>query len=231
MLMQTRSAHIILVLTLVFMLRVFGLMLVLPVISPTSIFTREVRLGLLALVVGIYGLIQACLQLPLGVLSDRIGRKKVMVLGLALFALGSGIGVYAQSIYALIAARAVQGSGAIGSVVMAAIADHTSAKHRTIAMAFFGGMIGLSFFLALISAPILAAWLGFNGLFILMLVCALAALLLVVFLVPEHIRLGLLCLCTRCYTIAGSQCSCRSILEYGRYMHGIQLGFYSFRAG
>lgn len=176
------------ILTLIFMLRVFGLMMILPVISHYGALYASSTPFLIAWVVGIYGLAQALLQFPLGVLSDKIGRKKVLLFGLVLLLLGSIIGMLSDSVYGLIAARMIQGSGAIGSVVMALIADHTSTQHRTLAMAFFGMMVGCSFFLALIVSPIIGSSIGLRGIFACVAACAAVSIMAVTVLIPNDVE-------------------------------------------
>ncbi len=160
-------------LALIFALRMLGLFLVLPV------FALEARKypggndpALVGLAMGIYGLTQAFLQLPLGLASDRLGRKRVIVAGLLVFAAGSLVAALADSITGLLVGRALQGAGAVSAAVTALLADQTRDGVRTKAMALVGGSIGLMFAVALVAAPALAAWGGLAGLF--GLTCALA---------------------------------------------------------
>ena len=160
-------------LALIFALRMLGLFLVLPV------FALEARKypggddpALVGLAMGIYGLTQAALQLPLGIASDRFGRKRVIVLGLLVFAGGSLMAALADSLTGLLLGRALQGAGAVSAAVTALLADQTRDSVRTKAMALVGGSIGLMFAVALVAAPMLAAHIGLAGLF--GLTCALA---------------------------------------------------------
>jgi MFS family permease len=169
----------------IFALRMLGLFLILPVFA---VHARELPGGdnvtLIGLALGIYGLTQACLQIPFGVASDRWGRKPVIIAGLLLFALGSFIAAAATDLTMTIIGRAIQGAGAISAAVTAMIADSTRDEHRTKAMAMVGASIGLTFALSLVAAPPLYAAIGMAGLFALTGVLALAAIAVVAWVVP-----------------------------------------------
>lgn len=152
-------------LSLIFALRMLGLFMILPVFSLSAQQYSHSTPILIGLAIGAYGLTQALLQIPFGMLSDRIGRKKVIFLGLVLFALGSVVAAIADSIYTVILGRLLQGSGAIAAVVMALTADLTRDQHRTKAMAAIGISIGLSFSVALAGGAALENWIGLNGIF------------------------------------------------------------------
>ncbi|WP_284414168.1 MFS transporter [Acidovorax sp. SUPP3334] len=176
-----------LALALIFALRMLGLFLVLPV------FALEARKypggddpALVGLAMGIYGLTQAVLQLPLGMASDRFGRKRVIVLGLAVFAAGSLMAALADSLTGLLAGRALQGAGAVSAAVTALLADQTRDAVRTKAMALVGGSIGLMFAVALVAAPLLAAHIGLAGLFGLTCALALGGIAVVLWVVPPE---------------------------------------------
>ena len=135
---------------------------------------------------GAYGLTQALLQIPFGRWSDRYGRKPVIAVGLALFAAGSLIGALAQSVTMLVAARSVQGAGAVSAAVSALLADLTRPEVRTRAMAVIGASIGMSFVLALVLAPLLDHAIGVSGIFLVMLCMALGGMALLGFAVPAE---------------------------------------------
>jgi MFS family permease len=170
----------------IFALRMLGLFLILPVFA---VHARSIPGGdnraLVGLALGIYGLTQGVLQIPLGAASDRWGRKPVIVLGLLLFAIGSFIGAFAHDIYWTILGRSIQGAGAISAAVTAFIADATREEHRTKAMAMVGGSIGLTFALSLVCAPPLYAAVGMEGLFGLTGFLALVAIGVVLWVVPS----------------------------------------------
>lgn len=152
-------------LSLIFALRMLGLFMILPVFSLSAQQYSHSTPILIGLAIGAYGLTQALLQIPFGMLSDRIGRKKVIFFGLVLFALGSVVAAMADSIYTVILGRLLQGGGAIAAVVMALTADLTRDQHRTKAMAAIGISIGLSFSVALAGGAALENWIGLNGIF------------------------------------------------------------------
>ncbi|MGV3743122.1 MAG: MFS transporter [Burkholderiaceae bacterium] len=169
----------------IFGLRMLGLFLILPVFA---VHAKSLPGGnnttLVGIALGIYGLTQAFGQIPLGMASDRYGRKRIIVIGLLLFALGSFVAAMATHIGWVIVGRAIQGAGAISAAVTAFIADTTREEHRTKAMAMVGATIGLSFAGSMIAAPALYAGIGMDGMFVLIGVLSLAAILVVLFAVP-----------------------------------------------
>ena len=139
--------------------------MVLPVLAvATSDYSGFSPLTL-GFALGAYGLTQALLQIPLGVLSDRIGRTSVIIGGLLLFIIGSIVAALAENMLGLILGRALQGTGAIASTLMALVTDLTSEQNRSKAMAAIGGSIGFSFILAMILGPILTINMGLSGVF------------------------------------------------------------------
>jgi len=142
-----------------------GLFMVLPVLALYIDDYSGASPLLLGVTLGIYGLTQALLQIPLGLLSDRIGRGPVIVGGLLVFIIGSIIAANADSITGLIIGRAVQGAGAIASTLMALVSDLTSEENRTKSMAAIGASIGLSFMLAMILGPAISTAMGLSGVF------------------------------------------------------------------
>ena len=165
-------------LALIYAIRMFGLFTLLPVLSLYGRELLESTPVLVGLAIGIYGLTQAFLQIPLGILSDHWGRKRVISLGLCLFMAGSAYAALTTGIYDLILARALQGAGAVAAVVMALAADLSREQHRTKMMASIGASIGASFILALIIGPLISTWLGVPGLF--WMITSLGALALVI---------------------------------------------------
>ena len=175
-------------LSLIFALRMLGLFMILPVFSLSAQQYSHSTPLLIGLAIGAYGLTQALLQIPFGMLSDRIGRKKVIFFGLVLFAFGSVLAALADSIYTVIAGRLLQGSGAIAAVVMALTADLTRDQHRTKAMAAIGISIGLSFSVALASGAALENWLGLAGIFWATAIMALLGIVVLKWWVPTPHR-------------------------------------------
>lgn len=169
----------------IFALRMLGLFLILPVFA---VHAKTLPGGesatLVGLAMGIYGLTQSFGQIPFGIASDKYGRKRIIVIGLILFALGSFIAAAADNIIWVIIGRAVQGAGAISAAVTAFIADSTREEHRTKAMAMVGGSIGLTFAASLVLSPLLYQWIGMGGIFALTGILAVLAILVVVYVVP-----------------------------------------------
>jgi MFS family permease len=171
----------------IFGLRMLGLFLVLPVFAlEAAKFPGGDDPARVGLAMGIYGLTQGLLQLPFGMASDRFGRKRVIVLGLLLFAVGSFVAAWADSLAGLTLGRALQGAGAISAAVTALLADQTRDAVRTKAMALVGGSIALVFALSLVLAPALAARVGLGGLFAFTGFLALVGVAVVMWVVPPE---------------------------------------------
>jgi len=153
------------VVALISMIRMFGLFALLPVLSLYAMDLENATPLLVGLAVGAYGLTQAGFQVPLGALSDRIGRMPVILIGLGIFAAGSILAAMSDSIYGIIAGRLLQGAGAISATLSAVITDATRKEVRTKSMAIFGIGIGLSFMVAMVAGPLLAATFGVRSLF------------------------------------------------------------------
>jgi predicted MFS family arabinose efflux permease len=175
-------------LSLIFALRMLGLFMILPVFSISAQQYSGSTPMLIGLAIGAYGLTQAILQIPFGMLSDRIGRKRVISIGLLLFAAGSAVAAMAETIEMVIAGRLLQGSGAIAAAVMALTADLTRDEQRTKAMASIGISIGLSFSIALATGAALEHWIGLSGIFWATALLALLGLAVLHFWVPTPHR-------------------------------------------
>lgn len=173
----------------IFALRMLGLFMILPVFSLAADQYSHATPILIGLAIGAYGLTQALLQIPFGMLSDRIGRKRVITIGLLLFAAGSVVAATADSIYMVIAGRLLQGSGAIAAAIMALTADLTRDEHRTKAMASIGISIGLSFSIALAAGAALEHWIGLSGIFWATAVLSLVGIAILHLWVPTPTRL------------------------------------------
>lgn len=166
-------------LALVFVFRMLGLFMVLPVLVLFAEDMPGATPAMAGLAIGAYGFTQALLQIPFGWLSDRYGRKKVIVSGLIIFMLGSLVAALANTITGVIAGRFLQGGGAIAGAVTALAADLTRDQYRTRAMAIIGMGIGLAFGIAMVLGPMISDWWGLEGLFLSNVAMALAALLVV----------------------------------------------------
>lgn len=165
--------------------RMFGLFMLLPVLALYGTEYAHHSPFLLGLALGAYGFSQALLQIPFGVLSDRIGRKPLILVGLIVFVLGSVVAALAESVYGLIFGRFLQGGGAISAVVMALLTDLTSEENRTKAMATIGASIGVSFSLAMTVGPLLAAWGGVSAIFWLTALLGVVGIYVLLKLVPD----------------------------------------------
>ena len=172
-------------LSFVFALRMLGLFMIMPVFA---IYGQELT-GYsplwVGLAIGAYGLTQALLQIPAGMLSDKFGRRPIIFAGLIIFALGSLVAAYSDTIYGVTAGRALQGAGAIASAILALAADVTREEQRTKAMGMIGVSIGLAFAVALVAGPVLAPIIGLQGLFFITAAGALTGIAVVHFMVPH----------------------------------------------
>ena len=173
----------------VFSVRLLGLFMIYPVFAAYARGLNGATPYLIGEALGIYGLTQGLLQIPFGLLSDRVGRKVMIVAGLLLFAAGSGIAAVSTSIGGVIIGRALQGTGAVGAVILALVADLTSEDNRTKAMALVGLSIGASFMIAIVAGPIAANFMGVAGIFWLMVALGLVGIAITRFVVPDPPRL------------------------------------------
>jgi MFS family permease len=172
-------------LALVFAFRMLGMFMVLPVLATYGMDMAGASPALIGLAIGAYGLTQAVLQIPFGILSDRIGRRPVIYFGLIIFALGSVLAANADSIWGIIDGRILKGAGAISAAVMALLSDLTREQHRTKAMAMIGMTIGLSFAVAMVVGPLLTRAFGLSGLFLATGAMALVGIAIIAFVVPK----------------------------------------------
>ena len=171
-------------LSTILFLRFLGLFLVLPVLSIYALDLEGATPFLVGVIVGGYALTQAIFQVPFGSMSDKIGRKPTILFGLILFAFGSLVAAYADSIYGLMFGRFLQGAGAIGSVVTAMIADLVEEKQRGHAMAIMGGFIAMAFAFAMGLGPVIASHYGVDTIFVLTALLALFAMVILFVKVP-----------------------------------------------
>ncbi|MFZ2889868.1 MFS transporter [Sulfuricurvum sp.] len=170
-------------------LRFFGLFLVLPVLSAYALGLEGSTPFLVGVIVGGYALTQAIFQVPFGVMSDRIGRKPTLLVGLVIFLVGSIICAVSTDIYTLMAGRFLQGAGAIGAVIPAMISDLVSEESRGKAMALMGGTIAISFALAMAAGPVISAYAGVSSLFWITAVLSILAMLVLFTKVPTPPRI------------------------------------------
>ena len=174
----------------IYALRMLGLFMVLPVFMiEAQHYEGGQDASAVGFAMGIYGLVQALLQIPFGLAADRFGRKRVIYLGLGLLALGSVIGAMATSVTGLAFGRALQGAGAISAAVTALLADQTRDEVRTKGMALVGGSIGLMFALSLLLGPVLSGWGGMSAIFAVTLGLAVGGMLIVRWWTPKEMPL------------------------------------------
>ena len=171
--------------------RMLGLFMIYPIFSLYAQNLEDATPVLIGLALGGYGLTQALLQIPFGLLSDRLGRKPMITLGLAIFIVGSLVAAVSDSIYGIIAGRILQGTGAVGSVLLALLADLTSPQNRTKAMAGMGLIIGLSFAAALVIGPLLSQHFQLSGIFTISALLAFAGIVLLYTLTPNPAKLSI----------------------------------------
>ncbi len=166
-------------------LRFFGLFVVLPVISVYALSLPGSNPVLVGIVIGGYAITQMIFQVPFGIMSDKLGRKGTIIVGLLLFAIGSIICAISEDILSLLLGRFLQGAGAIGAVVTAMISDIVREEQRPKAMAIMGGMIAMSFAIAMIAGPTIGAFFGIHSLFYLTAILALVSIVILVKIVPN----------------------------------------------
>ena len=172
-------------LSLIVALRFLGLFIVLPVLSAYALTLEGASVFIVGIVIGSYALTQAIFQIPFGVLSDKLGRKKTLLFGLLIFIVGSVIAALSTDIYTLMLGRFLQGAGAIGSVVTAMISDLVKEEVRARAMAIMGGTIAMSFAVAMIVGPIVGGIYGVDKLFWITAALTVFAILVLFTAVPE----------------------------------------------
>jgi MFS family permease len=172
----------------VFAFRMLGLFMLIPVFSIYGMQLEYATPMLVGLALGAYGCTQGIMQIPFGILSDYLGRKPMLLIGLTLFALGSLIGAYTHSIYGMLLARTIQGFGAIGSVLIALLADLVPDHQRPKAMAIIGMSIGLSFAIAMTLSPVIVHAGGLPGIFKVTLGLIVIGILMILLVIPtpEH---------------------------------------------
>ncbi len=150
----------ILPLNLIISMRMFGLFIVLPVLSIYALNMPDSNHTMVGIIIGGYAITQMLFQVPFGTISDKIGRKKTIIIGLVIFAIGSLIAGLATNVYMLLIGRLLQGAGAIGSVITATISDVVKEEERGKAMAIMGGSIGMAFAISMVAGPTIAAHFG-----------------------------------------------------------------------
>ncbi|TEW55655.1 MFS transporter [Psychromonas sp. RZ22] len=175
-------------LSLVFALRMLGLFMIMPVFAIYGQHLIGYSPLWVGFAIGAYGLTQALLQIPAGMLSDKFGRKPIIYGGLILFAIGSLVAAFSESVYGVTFGRALQGTGAIASAILALAADVTREQQRPKAMGMIGVSIGLAFAVAMVAGPVLAPFIGLHGLFLITAAGAILGIAIVHYLVPNVVN-------------------------------------------
>jgi len=166
-------------------LRMFGLFIVLPVLSVYALDMPGSSHTMVGIIIGGYAITQMLFQVPFGKASDKIGRKKTIIMGLIIFTIGSFIAGFATNIYVLLAGRLLQGAGAIGSVITATISDVVKEEERSKAMAIMGGSIGMAFALSMVAGPLIASSVGVPFLFYFVSFLAIFSIFVLIKFVPN----------------------------------------------
>ena len=171
---------------MIYATRLLGLFMIYPVFAHFAHSLAGATPRTIGFALGAYGLTQGLLQIPFGLLSDRLGRRTMVVFGLAVFCIGSLVAALSVSIWGVVLGRALQGAGAIGSVLLASVADATRPETRTRAMAIVGVSIGFSFMVAVVLGPAIAVFAGLSGIFWLTAVLALVGIAISAAVIPTR---------------------------------------------
>ncbi|WMY97491.1 MAG: MFS transporter [Arsenophonus sp.] len=183
--MFKKELKIVFILAFVLLFRVFGISIIFPIFTNYLLTLKTVNKILISLTIGIYGFSQSFFQIPLGILSDFFGRKKVIIFGLCIFILGCLVVVIEKSIYGIMIGRFLQGSGAISSVILALASDSISEKNRTILMALIGIIFGISFSIGIAMSPIIYDLFGLNNVLFLISFFSFLSILMIFYYIPK----------------------------------------------
>ncbi|PPI86337.1 MFS transporter [Candidatus Pantoea edessiphila] len=173
-------------LSMIFALRMLGMFMVLPVLTTYGMLLQNANKTLIGIAIGIYGFTQAIFQIPFGLISDRVGRKPLIIFGLSLLILGSLISANSCSIWGLIIGRALQGSGAVSAVIMALLSDLIREQNLSKVTAYVGINFGITFAIAIIISPIVVHEFGLHFLFWIITFFSLFCIYIIMFIVPKE---------------------------------------------
>ncbi|XBC42706.1 MAG: MFS transporter [Buchnera aphidicola (Kaburagia rhusicola ensigallis)] len=184
---EIREWKVVLGICIIFSLRIFGMFIILPVFGIYGMYFQGSTTFLIGVALGVYSFFQALFQIPYGWLSDKFGRKHVIILGLLFFLIGSFICLNSSSIWGIILGRSLQGSGAISSVCMALLSETISKRNRSQAMGFLGISFGISFVFAMVMSPILVHSFGIHSLFFISVIFSIICIFIIFFAIPTPI--------------------------------------------
>ncbi|MGP1957878.1 MAG: MFS transporter [Arsenophonus sp. ER-NS5-MAG3] len=170
---------------MVFALRILGMFMILPILVTYGSLLKNANELLIGMAIGIYGVSQVIFQIPFGLMSDRFGRKQLIIIGLLISITGSLVAAITDSIFGIIIGRALQGAGAVSSTIMALLSDLTREQNRTKAMAFMGVSFGITFSISIIIGPVITHAIGLHGLFWGISLLTFCAVLIISFIVPD----------------------------------------------
>lgn len=175
-----------LLISLILALRMFGIFIISPLLPVyISGFLNENNLILISIALGVYSLVQCFMQYPFGVLSDKFGRKPIIIIGLIIFIIGLIISAFSKNIYIFILSRIIQGFGVISSILMTLLIDLINKKNYFKSMSIVGFFVGLSFLISLIFSNYLSYFISISGIFLITAFLSLISLLLVIFFIPS----------------------------------------------
>nr|BET44598.1 MAG: MFS transporter [Candidatus Aschnera chinzeii] len=171
---------------IVFTIRIFGIFMILPIITIYGKQLPDANNFLVGIAIGIYGITQVIFQIPYGLMSDKFNRKTIIIIGLIIYLLGSTIATVVHSIWGIIIGRALQGTSAISSTIMALLSDLTSEENMSKAVALIGISFGITFIIAIVAGPIIGNIVGLHGMYGIISITTLLGIIVAYITIPSH---------------------------------------------